>query len=124
LNEELFTVNAELQTKIEETGKAKDDLQNVIASTGIATLFVDREMRIKRYTPAATDLFNVIPSDLGRPLHDITHRLDYPQLNDDTLTVFGSLQLIEREIRGTDGRYFLTRLSPYRPRTITSTARC
>ncbi|MFM0005443.1 chemotaxis protein CheB [Paraburkholderia dipogonis] len=114
LNEELFTVNAELQTKIEETGKAKDDLQNVIASTGIATLFVDREMRIKRYTPAATDLFNVIPSDLGRPLHDITHRLHYPQLNDDTLTVFESLQLIEREIRGTDGGYFLTRLSPYR----------
>ncbi|MDR6409219.1 CheR family methyltransferase [Paraburkholderia terricola] len=114
LNEELFTVNAELQAKIEETGKAKDDLQNVIASTGIATLFVDRDMRIKRYTPAATELFNVIPSDLGRPLHDITHRLDYPQLADDTATVFESLQLIEREIRGTDGRYFLTRLSPYR----------
>jgi two-component system CheB/CheR fusion protein len=114
LNEELFTVNAELQAKIEETGKAKDDLQNVIASTGIATLFVDREMRIKRYTPAATELFNVIPSDVGRPLNDITHRLDYPQLADDTATVFESLQLIEREIRGTDGRHFLTRLSPYR----------
>ncbi|HYS64985.1 MAG TPA: CheR family methyltransferase [Paraburkholderia sp.] len=114
LNEELFTVNAELQAKIEETGKAKDDLQNVIASTGIATLFVDREIRIKRYTPAATELFNVIPSDLGRPLHDITHRLDYPQLAEDTTTVFGSLQLIEREIRGTDGRHFLSRLSPYR----------
>jgi two-component system CheB/CheR fusion protein len=114
LNEELFTVNAELQAKIEETGKAKDDLQNVIASTGIATLFVDRETRIKRYTPAATELFNVIPSDVGRPLHDITHRLDYPQLAADTVTVFESLQLIEREIRGTDGRYFLTRLSPYR----------
>ncbi|MFM0731170.1 chemotaxis protein CheB [Paraburkholderia sediminicola] len=114
LNEELFTVNAELQVKIEETGKAKDDLQNVIASTGIATVFVDREMRIKRYTPAATDLFNVIPSDVGRPLHDITHRLDYPQLAEDTVTVFESLQLIEREVRGVDGRYFLTRLSPYR----------
>lgn len=114
LNEELFTVNAELQAKIEETGKAKDDLQNVIASTGIATLFVDREMRIKRYTPAATELFNVIPSDVGRPLHDITHRLDYPQLAEDTAAVFESLQLIEREIRGTDGRYFLMRLSPYR----------
>jgi two-component system CheB/CheR fusion protein len=114
LNEELFTVNAELQAKIEETGKAKDDLQNVIASTGIATVFVDRDMHIKRYTPAATDLFNVIPSDVGRPLHDITHRLDYPQLTADTVTVFDSLQLIEREIRGTDGRHFLTRLSPYR----------
>lgn len=114
LNEELFTVNAELQAKIEETGKAKDDLQNVIASTGIATVFMDREMHIKRYTPAATDLFNVIPSDIGRPLHDITHRLDYPQLADDTALVFESLQLIEHEIRGTDGRYFLTRLSPYR----------
>ncbi|MEZ0604137.1 CheR family methyltransferase [Paraburkholderia sp. IW21] len=114
LNEELFTVNAELQAKIEETGKAKDDLQNVIASTGIATVFVDREMRIKRYTPAATELFNVIPSDVGRPLHDLTHRLEYPQMAEDTVTVFDSLQLIEREIRGIDGRYFLTRLSPYR----------
>jgi two-component system CheB/CheR fusion protein len=114
LNEELFTVNAELQAKIEETGKAKDDLQNVIVSTGIATVFVDREMRIKRYTPAATELFNMIPSDVGRPLHDITHRLDYPQMAQDTATVFDSLQLIEREIRGADGRYFLTRLSPYR----------
>lgn len=114
LNEELFTVNAELQAKIEETSKAKDDLQNVIASTGIATVFVDREMRIKRYTPAATELFNVIPSDVGRPLHDITHRLDYPQLADDTIAVFDSLQLIEREIRGINGRFFLTRLSPYR----------
>src|SRR6185437_2498443 len=114
LNEELFAVNAELQAKIEETGKAKDDLQNVIASTGIATLFVDREMRIKRYTPAAAELFNVIPSDVGRPLHDITHRLDYPQLAEDTAAVFESLQLIEREIRSTDGRFFLTRLSPYR----------
>ncbi|WP_260854493.1 CheR family methyltransferase [Paraburkholderia sp. BCC1884] len=114
LNEELFTVNAELQAKIEETGKAKDDLQNLIASTGIATLFVDREMRIKRYTPAATELFNVIPSDVGRPLHDITHRLQWPQLGEDTVAVFESLQLIEREVRGTDGRWFLTRLSPYR----------
>ncbi|MGQ7934815.1 CheR family methyltransferase [Paraburkholderia sp. D1E] len=114
LNEELFTVNAELQAKIEETSKAKDDLQNVIASTGIATVFVDPAMHIKRYTPAATDLFNVIPSDVGRPLHDITHRLDYPQLAEDTTTVFESLQLIEREVRGVDGRYFLTRLSPYR----------
>ncbi|MFM0203324.1 chemotaxis protein CheB [Paraburkholderia fungorum] len=114
LNEELFTVNAELQAKIEETGKAKDDLQNVIASTGIATVFVDREMRIKRYTPAATELFNVIPSDVGRPLHDITHRLDYPRMAEDTVAVFESLQLIEREIRGVDARYFLTRLSPYR----------
>ena len=71
-------------------------------------------MRIKRYTPAATELFNVIPSDVGRPLHDITHRLDYPQLADDTVAVFDSLQLIEREIRGINGRHFLTRLSPYR----------
>ncbi|WP_345816401.1 CheR family methyltransferase [Paraburkholderia sp. PREW-6R] len=114
LNEELFTVNAELQVKIDETAKAKDDLQNVIASTGIATVFVDREMRIKRYTPAATELFNIIPTDIGRPLNDITHRLDYPQLTIDTLNTFESLQLFEREIRGVDGGHFLLRVSPYR----------
>ena len=77
MNEELITVNQELKGKVEEMAKINDDLQNLIASTDIATLFVDRGMSIKRYTPHATKLFNLIPSDVGRSLLDITHRLDY-----------------------------------------------
>ncbi len=88
INEELITVNAELKSKIEETGKINDDLQNLITSTDIATVFVDRRMRIKRFTPRATELFNIIANDAGRSLLDITHRLDYDELAEDATRVF------------------------------------
>ena len=114
VNEELITVNAELQAKIEETGKANDDLQNLITSTDIATIFVDRAMCIKRYTPSAATVFNVIGADVGRSLFDITHRLVYPELADDVSATFQSLRLTEREVATTDGRWFLARVLPYR----------
>ncbi|HEV8312433.1 MAG TPA: CheR family methyltransferase [Burkholderiaceae bacterium] len=114
INEELVTVNQELKIKVEETGKINDDLQNLIASTDIATVFVDRGMSIKRYTPRATDIFNLIPSDVGRSLLDITHRLDYPQLAADTSAAFQSLQIIEREVHSSDDRWYIARLLPYR----------
>jgi two-component system CheB/CheR fusion protein len=114
VNEELITVNAELQGKIEETGKANDDLQNLITSSDIATIFVDRAMCIKRYTPSATRVFNLIGADVGRSLFDITHRLSYPELADDVSATFQSLRLIEREVATMDGRWFLVRLLPYR----------
>jgi two-component system CheB/CheR fusion protein len=114
VNEELITVNAELQAKIEETGKANDDLQNLITSTDIATIFVDRGMCIKRYTPSATTVFNLIGADVGRSLFDITHKLNYPELANDVSATFQSLRLIEREVATNDGRWFLARLLPYR----------
>jgi two-component system CheB/CheR fusion protein len=114
VNEELITVNAELQAKIEETGKANDDLQNLITSTDIATIFVDRAMCIKRYTPSASAVFNLIGADVGRSLFDITHKLVYPELADDVSATFQSLRLIEREVSTHDGRWFLARLLPYR----------
>jgi two-component system CheB/CheR fusion protein len=114
VNEELSTVNAELHLKVDETTKAVDDLGNLIASTGIATVFVDRAMRIKRYTAPAVGLFNLINSDIGRPLLDITHRLDYPQLASDATASFETLKVIEREVSAEDGRWFLARLLPYR----------
>ncbi|CAG9164590.1 hypothetical protein LMG23994_00423 [Cupriavidus pinatubonensis] len=77
INEELTTVNAELKSKVEETSKINDDLQNLITANDIGTIFVDRNIRIKRYTPRATDVFSIIPSDIGRSLLDITHRLEY-----------------------------------------------
>jgi two-component system CheB/CheR fusion protein len=88
--------------------------ENLIASTDIATVFVDRAMRIKRYTAPAVGLFNLIKSDVGRPLLDLTHRLEYPELADDAAAVFSRLQMIEREVETNVGHSFLARLLPYR----------
>ncbi|MEH6386665.1 CheR family methyltransferase [Pseudomonas profundi] len=114
INEELITVNHELKIKVEETDKINDDLQNLITSTDIATVFVDRGMRIKWFTPRAKDLFSMLPVDAGRPLMDITHRMDYPELMSDATQVFESLRPIEREVPAQDGRCYLARLLPYR----------
>jgi len=114
VNEELTTVSYELKTKVEETAKVNDDLQNFIASTDIATIFVDQGLRIKRFTPRATDIFNIIPGDVGRSLLDITSRLDYPELTEDATAAFESLRVIEREVRTDDGRWYAMRVLPYR----------
>lgn len=114
INEALTTVNAELKSKVEEAGKINDDLQNLIAANDIGTIFVDRHICIKRYTPRATDVFSIIPSDIGRSLLDITHRLEYDTLADDAAEAFASLRLIERELKSNDGRWYLARFVPYR----------
>ena len=114
INEELLTVNFELKTKVEETDKINDYLTNLIASTDIATVFVDRSMRIKWFTPRATDIFSMLPVDTGRSLLDITHRLDYENLAGDAALVFESLNMIEREVSSTDNRWYIARLLPYR----------
>ncbi len=114
INEELITVNFELKTKVDETSKANDDLQNFVSATDIATVFVDRGLRIKRFTPPVVAIFNMIASDVGRPLRDITHRLDYAEMADDVELAFETLQLIEREVHGSNGRWYIVRLLPYR----------
>lgn len=114
INEELLTVNYELKTKVEETDKINDYLTNLIASTDIATVFVDRSMRIKWFTPRATDIFSMLPMDTGRSLLDITHRLHYDDLASDAAQVFESLNMIEREVCSTDKRWYIARLLPYR----------
>lgn len=114
INEELLTVNYELKTKVEETDKINDYLTNLIASTDIATVFVDRSMRIKWFTPRATDIFSMLPMDTGRSLLDITHRLYYDDLASDAAQVFESLNMIEREVSSTDKRWYIARLLPYR----------
>jgi two-component system CheB/CheR fusion protein len=114
VNEELVTVNYELKVKVEETGKANDDLNNLIASTDIATIFVDSGLRIKRFTPRAADLFSIIASDVGRSLLDLTHKLDYDQLAEDVGATFDTLRAVEREVLSNDGRYYIVRLLPYR----------
>jgi two-component system CheB/CheR fusion protein len=114
VNEELITVNNELKEKVEEVGHANSDLENLMRSTDIATIFLDRGLNIKRYTPRVTDIFNLIPSDAGRPLSHITHRLSPDNFQKDAAKVLQSLQPMEREVRSEDGRAFIVRFSPYR----------
>jgi two-component system CheB/CheR fusion protein len=114
VNEELVTVNAELKSKVDETTKTNDDLQNFLGATEIATIFVDRNLCIKRYSKPATKIFNLINSDLDRPLADITHRLSYPSLLQDIETVLDSFLPIESEVTSDSGEWFITRLLPYR----------
>lgn len=114
VNEELITVNAELKEKIEEATRTYSDLQNLMSSTDIATIFLDRQLRIKRYTPPITDIFNVTPVDIGRPLEHFTNNLDYGNLTDDAEEVLRTLQTLEREIRNKQNRTFLARILPYR----------
>jgi two-component system CheB/CheR fusion protein len=113
INEELTTVNAELKSKVEEVAHANADLQNLMASTFIATVFLDRDLAITRYTPTAIDLFHLIPGDIGRPLADLKNRLEYPELTADAVQVQKTLIPTEREVRG-DGAWYQARIQPYR----------
>jgi two-component system CheB/CheR fusion protein len=113
-NEELYTVNAELQMRVEDTAKAHDDLGNLVAATEIATLFLDRELRIQRFTPHVNRLFNIIAADVGRPLAHLTSRLDTARLFEDLTGVFSTLQPLEQEMRSSDGRDYIVRVHPYR----------
>lgn len=114
INEELTTVNQELKLKVDEVSHANSDLQNLMASTNIATIFLDRELCIKRYTPPALAIFHIISTDVGRPLSDLRHRLAYDSIATDALQVLETLTLVEREIHSEDGKWFLVRLLPYR----------
>jgi two-component system, chemotaxis family, CheB/CheR fusion protein len=113
INEELQTVNAELKIKLDGVSRANNDLQNLMASTDVGTLFLDSKLRIKRFTPRITDLFNIQATDDGRPITDFTHRLDYPRFTEDAQTVLRDLSVVEREI-ASDGKWYLTRIRPYR----------
>jgi two-component system, chemotaxis family, CheB/CheR fusion protein len=114
MNEELTTINQEHQNTIEELKRTNADLQNLIESTEIATIFLDSALRIRRFTPAASALFNFVATDQGRPLAHITHRLDDPALVDEARTVLTTLTRIEREVSRDDGRWFIMRINPYR----------
>lgn len=97
-----------------ELTEANSDMQNLIDATSIATVFLDRELRITRYTPTAVKLFNLIPGDVGRPLTDMATRLDYTQLGEDARSVLDDLVPVEREIGQGGGHWYLARIMPYR----------
>ena len=114
VNEELQTVNQQNRHKVEELAQLTGDLQNLLAATDIATLFLDRDLRILRFTPKLGDLFNVRITDHGRPISDLTHRLGYSDLRTDAEAVLSRLVPIERELQDETGRWYLTRVAPYR----------
>jgi two-component system CheB/CheR fusion protein len=115
VNEELVTVNTELQKKIEELSRANNDMNNLLAGTGIGTLFVDHQLRIQRFTPAATHIINFIQADVGRPVSDIASRLvGYDRLAEDTRAVLDTLVPKEAQVQTQDGQWFQMRIQPYR----------
>ncbi|WP_291855380.1 CheR family methyltransferase, partial [Marinilabilia sp.] len=114
LNEELQTVNAELMAKVEDYSRINNDMKNLLNSTDIATLFLDKELNIRRYTNQATKIFKLIKSDVGRPFTDQVSQLIYPNLPEDALEVLKTLIFIEKQIPTKDGRWFSIRIMPYR----------
>jgi len=114
INEELTTVNHELKTKVDELGHSNSDMHNLMDATAIATVFLDRELCITRFTPSAVTLFKLIPSDIGRPLSDLATHLDYPEMTADARRVLERLVPMEREVGKGGGQWFLVRALPYR----------
>ena len=114
VNEELTTVNQELKDKVDEVARVNSDLENLMRSTDIATIFLDRVLQIKLYTPPAAELFNIIPADIGRPLKHITHTLSPDDFSSDAAVVLKHLQPIEREVESAEGRHYIARFLPYR----------
>jgi two-component system CheB/CheR fusion protein len=114
INEELTTVNQELKNKVEELGHANSDLQNLMGATAIATVFLDRNMNIMRFTNSAAPIFSLIPSDIGRPIGDLQHHINYPEMTADATKVLETLAAMEREVTGSQNRYYLARMLPYR----------
>jgi two-component system CheB/CheR fusion protein len=114
LNEELQTVNAELQSKVDDFSRVNNDMKNLLNSTDIATLFLDKELNIRRFTNQATKIFKLIKSDIGRPFTDQVSDLIYPDVATDALEVLRTLVFIEKKIPTKDGRWFTIRIMPYR----------
>ena len=115
LNEELVTVNAELLGKVDELNLATSNMENLLASSEIATIFLDRQLHLKGFTPAAASVFNLIPSDTGRPFRHFAGKIDWPTLAHDAATVLAGEPFAERELTALDSeRCYLKRIFPYR----------
>jgi two-component system CheB/CheR fusion protein len=114
LNEELHTVNGELQQKLEALSQTNDDMKNLLNSTAIATLFLDNQLRIKRFTPQTSRVINLIDSDVGRPIADLVSNLSYPSFVQDAQAVVRTLASKELETPTPEGQWFFVRMMPYR----------
>lgn len=114
MNEELSTLNQENKSKVEELSQITSDLQNLMAATDIATLFLDRNLRILRFTPRVSDIFSVRQTDRGRPVTDFVHTLGYMDLPKDAEQVFHDLIPLEKDVQTRSGTWYLLRILPYR----------
>ncbi len=114
LNEELQTLNGELQSKVDDLTWARNDMNNLLNSTEIATVFLDSEMQVRRFTTHSTRLFKLIQGDVGRPLTDVATDLEYPQLIDDAQAVQRTLVFQEKAVTTQDNRWYRVRIMPYR----------
>lgn len=114
LNEELQTVNAELQTKVDELSRSHNDMKNLLNSTDIATLFLDNNLHVRRFTDRAASIIKLIPGDIGRPLTDLASPLCYPELEGDARAVIEKLVALEKPVSSRDGSWFTVRIMPYR----------
>lgn len=117
VNEELTTVNRELKVKVEEISQSNNDFQNLINSTDIGTIFLDRNLRVNLFSPAVREIFNLISGDEGRELSDITNRLENDDLTADARSVLETLQTVEREVQTVEKRVYLMKIVPYRTGT-------
>jgi two-component system CheB/CheR fusion protein len=115
VNEELHTVNGELNAKIDELDRSNNDLLNLFESTDVATVFLDKSLVIRSFTPAVAHVFNILPTDRGRPITDLSSRLNLQGFSDDIARVFADHGPIERRVRNVDGtESYLVRMGPYR----------
>lgn len=115
VNEELATVNAELQTKVVDLSRSNNDMNNLLAGTGIATVFVNHQLRIMRFTPAASEIINLILSDVGRPVaHIVSNLVGYDSLMSDTQNVLNTLIPKVHEVQTAEGQWYAMRIQPYR----------
>ena len=114
MNEELQTLNAELQGKVDELSLASNDMKNLLDSTDIATLFLDKELKVRRFTPHTAKIIKLIPGDVGRPITDLVSDLNDPTLAEDVRAVLRTLASMEKPVAARDGRWFHMRIMPYR----------
>jgi len=115
VNDELATVNSELQTKVADLSRANNDMNNLLAGTGIATIFVDHKLHILRFTPAATQIINLILSDVGRPVrHIVSNLVGYDGLVADAQAVLDTLTPKETDVQTLEGKWYTMRIRPYR----------
>jgi two-component system CheB/CheR fusion protein len=114
MNEELQTINVELQSKLDDLALAQSDMQNLLNSTDIATLFLDRNLNVRRFTEQIKRIINLRDADIGRPLSDLTTTLNYPELDADAKETLRTLAFSEKEISTSDGHWFKVRIMPYR----------
>ncbi|MDO9285872.1 MAG: chemotaxis protein CheB [Aquabacterium sp.] len=114
MNEELQAVNAELQSKLDDLALAQSDMRNLLNSTDIATLFVDKDLNVRRFTERARKIISLRDTDIGRPLSELATSLEYPGLRDDVQDMLRTMVITEREIHSRDGQWYAVRVMPYR----------